>query len=84
MTYRNVPNGTERAARPQPQPVKNDGPCIQDLVKADIEARKSEGIRKYGTVLQPHNGRDALMDLYQEILDAANYCRQLIFERDGK
>ncbi len=72
----------EVAARHQPQPVKNEQPCVQDMVIADLEARKAVGIERYGTTLQPFNGRDVLMDLYQEILDAANYMRQLIYERD--
>jgi hypothetical protein len=48
------------AAREQPTPVKNNGPCVQDLVVADIQARKAVGLERYGTLLQPHNGRDAL------------------------
>lgn len=71
-----------RAATLEPSPiVRQDVPAIQDLVIADIEARKAVGIRKYGTVLQAHNGRDALMDAYQEALDLAMYLRQAIEER---
>lgn len=64
------------AALRQRPPVRNDRPAIQDLVIADIEARKQEGIRKYGTVLQAFNGRDAALDAYQEALDQAMYLRQ--------
>lgn len=71
-----------KVAEHQQDPVVNDKPCIQDLVIADIEARKQIGIERYGTVLQPYNGRDTLMDLYQELLDACNYIRQAIYERD--
>jgi hypothetical protein len=67
----------------QPLPTVNDHPIIQDLVVADIAARLKVGIQRYGTGLQPHNGRDALRDLYEELLDAATYTRQLIYERDG-
>jgi hypothetical protein len=35
-------------------------------------------------LLQPHNGRDCLMDAYQEALDLAMYLRQAIFERDTR
>jgi hypothetical protein len=73
-----------RAAVHEPAPVKNALPAIQDLVIEDLKARKAVGLERYGTLLQPHNGRDALMDLYQELLDACNYCRQQIYERDGK
>jgi hypothetical protein len=65
----------------QPPPVENDRPAIQDLVIADIEERKRIGLERYGTLLKPHNGRKALVDLYQEILDGAQYIRQEIEER---
>lgn len=68
----------------QPLPQKNSYPAMQDLVIADMEARKAIGIKRYGTLLQPHNGRDFLKDLYDEILDAANYLRGAIYERDGR
>ena len=67
----------------QPDPVKNDRPCIQDLVIADIEARKAVGLERYGTLLQPFNGRDALMDAYAEALDLCQYLRQAIEERNA-
>lgn len=67
----------------QPLPQKNDLPCVQDLVIQDLEHRKAVGIRRFGTTLQPHNGRDALRDCYEELLDACNYMRQCIYERDG-
>jgi hypothetical protein len=68
---------------PQPVPVPNDRPDIQTQVIADIEARRDLGIERYGTALQPHNGRDALWDAYEEALDLAMYLRQAITERDG-
>jgi hypothetical protein len=61
-----------------PRPGTGD---VWQLVLADMEARRLEGIRRYGTPLQPHNGRDALVDLYQELLDATAYCRQALAER---
>lgn len=68
----------------QPPPQPNDKPAVWDLVKADMTARDVEGRRKYGVPLQPENGRDGLVDLYQELLDAVVYVRSLIYERDGK
>jgi hypothetical protein len=75
-----------KAAEHQIDPTKNNLPCVQDMVMADIEARKLVGIERYGTVLQPFNGRSALMDAYQEALDLAIYLRQLLYEQehDGK
>lgn len=65
----------------QPLPVINDHPDIQSQVIADIEARRELGIRRYGTALQPHNGRDALRDAYEEALDLAIYLKQVMVER---
>jgi len=79
-----LPRLSEAAAQPQPAPARNGNPAVTDLVLEDFCARDAFGARKYGTRLQPHNGRDALLDLYQELLDAACYTRQLIYERDGK
>lgn len=65
----------------QPMPTPNDHPSIQGLVRADLEQREQVGIQRYGTPLQPHNGRDALRDAYEEALDLACYLRQAIEER---
>lgn len=67
---------------PQPPPAKNaKHPAVWELVVQDMIERDSQGAKKYGTRLQPFNGRDGLVDAYQEILDLAVYLRQLIFER---
>lgn len=65
----------------QAMPVVNGQAYVQDAVIADIEARKQVGIRRYGTALQPGNGRDALLDLYEELLDACCYLKQALMER---
>lgn len=65
----------------QPAPVSNASRPIWDLVIEDMQARDNVGRQRYGTPLQSNNGRDALIDLYQELLDAAVYTRQLIEER---
>ena len=67
----------------QRKPKKNKLPAIWDLVIEDMRARDQVGLKRYQTRLQPFNGRDAMIDAYQEILDAAVYLRQLIYERDG-
>lgn len=67
----------------QPAPVSNDRPKVWDLVIADMRQRDQIGTQRYGVPLQPQNGRDALVDAYQEILDAAVYLRQAIYERDN-
>ena len=35
-------------------------------------------------LVQPFNGRDALVDAFQEALDLCVYLRQAIYERDGR
>lgn len=65
----------------QAQPVPNGSPSVQGMVRADLETREQLGVQRCGTALQPHNGRDALRDLYEELLDAACYTRQAIEER---
>ena len=65
----------------QPEPTHNDEPAIWPLVIADMEARDRVGREKYGTPLQTNNGRDALVDAYQEALDLVVYLRQELEER---
>ena len=69
------------ASRPEPLPDANDNDPIYKKVIRDIQARALFGRSKYGTDLQAHNGRDALMDAYQEALDLCMYLRQVIEER---
>ncbi len=68
----------------QEMPKGNEHPHIADIVMKDFVARKYLGIQRYGVALQPHNGRDALRDAYEEALDLVQYLRQAIYERDGK
>ena len=68
----------------QPAPVPNDEVAVWELVKKDIEERDKVGQARYGTRLQPHNGRDFLLDAYQEALDLVVYLRGALYERDGK
>jgi|SRR5579863_5373763 len=79
------------AAAPQPTPT-GDGIDVAvvaaERLKAlglneiadDIEARIRLGERKYGTRLKAFNGREPLMDLYQEVLDGINYSQQCVIE----
>lgn len=67
----------------QPEPTKNDKPAVWDLVMQDMRGRDRFGLEKYGTRLQPFNGRDALVDAYQEALDLVVYLRTAIYERDN-
>ncbi|MCA1800617.1 MAG: hypothetical protein LC650_04935 [Actinobacteria bacterium] len=55
---------------------END-PIIDDLV-----FRAKQGEERYGVPLTTHNGRDALIDCYEELLDALVYSVQYEAERD--
>lgn len=72
------------ARQMQPHPVANDQPAVWPMVIADMGARDQVGRARYGVPLQPHNGRDALRDAYEEALDLCAYLRQALLERDGK
>lgn len=89
-----IPNETDRAVQAlevrqnepariadQPAPIPNERPAVWSLVIADMRERDELGRHRYGTPLQPFNGRDALVDAYQEALDLAVYLRQAIEER---
>lgn len=66
---------------PEPLPITSDRRPIWELVIEDMEERDRVGRQKYGTPLQAFNGRDPLVDAYQEVLDLAVYLRQAIEER---
>lgn len=65
----------------QPAPRPGNGRPIWDLVIEDMKERDHVGRARYGRPLQAGNGRDALVDAYQEALDLAVYLRQAIEER---
>ena len=67
--------------KPEPAPKPNNGAPVWELVIADMRERDAGGRAKYGTPLQTHNGRNALVDAYQEVLDLAVYLRQAIAEQ---
>jgi hypothetical protein len=54
------------------------------MVCADIAKRQHLGRSKYGVTVQdnPLNLRDWLQHQYEELLDAAVYCRRAIEELD--
>ena len=84
---------TAAVHEPAPKPERGDLPHIADMVRddallllgsariaQDVMYRKAVGVAKYGTPLQGFNGRNPVMDLYQELLDALNYMRQHMYE----
>lgn len=67
----------------QPAPKPNDKPAVWSMVMRDMVDRDIFGAEKYHTRLQPGNGRDFLVDAYQEALDLVVYLRGAIYERDN-
>lgn len=51
-------------------------------LREDLIARSDVGLKKYGTRLRVKNGRRAIVDLYQELLDALMYSMQARLEGD--
>ena len=72
-----------KAAIHEPDPIPGDK-IVLELVMKDLNDRAEVGKEKYGTYLMTNNGRDSLMDAYQEALDLVMYLRQAIEERKNK
>lgn len=69
--------------RPGDQPLPRGGrQCVQDRLIAEIEARKQLGIERYGQPLMTGNGRDALRDAWEEVIDLAAYLTQMRMEQE--
>jgi hypothetical protein len=71
----------KEVVNPEPDPKRNTSRPIWELVIDDMKDRDHFGRMRYGTPLQANNGRDALVDAYQEALDLCVYLRQAIEER---
>jgi hypothetical protein len=48
-----------------------------------LAEREKQGIATYGRSLETFNGRDALRDIKEELIDAWQYLIQLEMERDA-
>lgn len=59
---------------------QSEYPAIVGVMN-ELEDRKAFGLKKYGTILQANNGRDACRDALDEALDLIVYMRQLVTER---
>ena len=57
---------------------------VLNLVMKDLQARAQFGLDKYKTYLMTRNGRNALMDAYQEALDLCMYLRQALYEQNNE
>lgn len=54
---------------------------LLQAMKIDLLARQRKGIETYGGKLEMFNGRDPLLDAYEEALDLAMYLRQALSEQ---
>ena len=57
----------------QQLPVPNDHPSMHDLAVDLMYSRKAHGLRKYGSLLQPANGRSFSQDAVEEAADLLVY-----------
>jgi hypothetical protein len=64
----------------QPDPIHNEFPTCWESVIVKMRQRDTIGRKRYGTPLQPFNGRNSLRDLSEELLDAIVYSEQLQME----
>lgn len=67
----------------EPAPKPSEHPAVWGLVIKDMQDRDHFGAQKYGQRLKPHDGRNTLVDAYQEVLDLAVYLRKKIYEEQG-
>ena len=49
---------------------------ITEAVIEDLRSRSERGIKKYNTTLDQNNKDDYMNHLYEELLDAAQYCKK--------
>lgn len=66
--------------KPEPMSTKGREKVTEALIE-DLRERSEIGREKYGTYLETFNGRNALVDAYQEVLDLAQYLKQLLMEQ---
>ncbi len=78
----------------EPEPERNKHPAVwQEVLQSlrqrpdvpstllrDMQQRDDFGRQKYGTPLQPFNGRNPIIDAYQEALDLVVYTKQAVIE----
>lgn len=57
---------------------------VLKFVMEDLKKRALMGKRKYHRYLETFNGRNALIDAYQEVLDLAMYLKQQLLEMEKK
>lgn len=67
---------------PQHSPEISESGDVWLAVIDDMKYRRRQGMQKYGTALSPFNGRNSLVDAYQEALDLCVYIKQKLIENE--
>jgi hypothetical protein len=65
----------------QPMPTPNDRKVAHQILIEMVQGRLDLGISRYGTGLQPFNGRNSTVDALEELVDLAVY---LVVHNDEK
>lgn len=74
------PMDPDRQAMPTVHPEDAPGDVWLQIANEMVK-RREVGIRRYKTAVRPFNTRDALRDLFEELLDALVYTRQTMEEK---
>lgn len=70
--------------QPMPSPGAVDvTPVARGLFLTMLLDREVKGIQTYGTTLQAFNGRDAVRDALEEVVDAFQYLVQIQIEHEA-
>lgn len=67
----------------EPKPIQNDRKPSWETVIERMKARDQFGRTKYGTPLQPFNGRNSLNDASEELLDLIVYLQNFQTEMES-
>jgi hypothetical protein len=67
----------------QPAPKPGGYPVQAVLIEA-LKQRMQFGLKKYGRPLETNNGRDPLLDMWEEMLDMVSYFTQFVLEQGVK
>lgn len=64
----------------EPMPVDHGRESMHDKLIAEVGKRRDVGMARYNSTLQAFNGRNALRDVLDELVDASVYVMQLMAE----
>jgi len=67
---------------PEPPPIESNRVSVWELVIEDMKERDKIGREKYKMPLRAYDGRNSLIESYQECLDMAVYLRKAIEEQE--